>query len=309
MESFSHKAKMQICTKSEKKVCCEKAELLGLICFAGIVTRLPDQKELGLKIILETEMVAERICLYLARQYDISPKVLLSHNQATILVQDNRDIRILKEQLYLSEDDGIFYLRVDPRFVENACCIKAFIRGAFLGGGSVSNPEKSYHLEFSTRSYECAERLIEIVDNFDIHLKLTTRKNEVIVYEKGSEEIADLLALMGANAASMEMYNTMIEKDMRNSINRQVNCENANITKTANAAARQIVAIKAIMKTKGLDYLDDSLKEIALLRMEYPEASLKELGAMLSKPIGKSGANHRLNKIMDIAESMQGERK
>jgi len=304
MESFSHRTKMQICTKNEKKNCCEIAELLGLICFAGIVVELADSDTLGLKIILETEEVAERICLHLGRLCDISPEVVLKNNQATLYFKDENSIERLKKKLFLCEEDGVFYFRIDKRLVQRECCKKALIRGAFLGGGSISNPEKSYHLEFATRSYECAERLIEIASYFGIIPKLTTRKNEVLVYLKGSEEIADLMALVGANAASMELYNAMIEKDLRNNVNRQVNCENANMTKTANAAACQIVAIQKIAKLKGLDYLGESLREIAELRMDYPEANLKELGQMLSKPIGKSGANHRLNKILEIAESI-----
>jgi conserved hypothetical protein len=304
MESFSHKAKMQICTKNENKDCCETAELLGLICFAGIVVELPNRENLGLKIILETEEVAERICLHLGKLCNISPEVVLKNNQATLRLKDESSVERLKEKLFLCEEDGVFYFRIDKRLVQSECCKKALIRGAFLGGGSIINPKKSYHLEFATRSYECAERLIEIVSHFGITPKLTTRKNEVLVYLKGSEEIADLMALIGANTAFMELYNTMIEKDMRNTINRQVNCENANMTKTANAAAKQMIAIDKISKLKGLDYLEDPLREIAILRMDYPEANLKELGEMLSTPIGKSGANHRLNKILEIAESI-----
>ncbi len=304
MESFSHKTKLQLLEKREKRPCCEKAELLGLICFAGIVISLPQSEQLGLKIMLETEEVAERICFYLAKICDISPKVALKNHKAVMLFEKQMEIDKLRETLYLCEEDGLLYFRADERLLKGDCCRKAFIRGAFLGGGSVSDPGKSYHLEFATRSYECAESLIAICEHFGLTLKWTTRKSEVVVYAKGSEEIADMLGLIGASAAVMNLYDTMITKDMRNQINRQINCENANMTKTANAAAHQILAIQKIMRLRGLNYLPDSLREMAELRLEYPEANLKELGQMLSRPIGKSGANHRLNRILEIAETL-----
>lgn len=304
MESFSYKTKKQLLDKREKKNCCEVAELLGLICFAGIVTAIPNSEQLGLKIMLETEEVAERICFYLGKLCNVSPKVTLKNNKATMVFEKEEELDRLRDMLCLCEEDGLFYFRVDETLVKDDCCKKAFVRGAFLGGGSVSDPKKSYHLEFATRSYECAESLIAITNHFGISPKWTTRKNEVVVYVKGSEEIADVLGLMGASAAVMNLYDTMITKDMRNHINRQMNCESANMTKTADAAARQILAIQKIQKLRGLDYLNDPLKEMAELRLEYPEANLKELGEMLSRPIGKSGANHRLNRILEIAEML-----
>lgn len=306
MESFSHKTKLRICAESVQNESCCRAELLGLICFSGIVVKLPGKEELGLKIMLETEEIAERICLELAQLYDISPAVSVKNNKLTLYLADLNDIRVLKNGLKLEEDDGILYLRIDPAFLQSGEEKKALIRGAFLGGGSVSNPEKSYHLEFATRSFECAQTLVEVIGEFGIEARITTRKTEVVVYIKENEAIADLLGLLGASASLMEIYNTVILKEMRNDVNRKLNCETANLSKTADASARQILAIQSVLRAHGEDFLSPELREIARVRLEFPEASLKELGEMLSPPIGKSGANHRLKKIIEIAQSIGG---
>jgi DNA-binding protein WhiA len=306
VESFSHKTKLRICAESVQNESCCRAELLGLICFSGIVVKLPGKEELGLKIMLETEEIAERICLELAQLYDISPAVSVKNNKLTLYLADLNDIRVLKNGLKLEEDDGILYLRIDPVFLQSGEEKKALIRGAFLGGGSVSNPEKSYHLEFATRSFECAQTLVEVIGEFGIEARITTRKTEVVVYIKENEAIADLLGLLGASASLMEIYNTVILKEMRNDVNRKLNCETANLSKTADASARQILAIQSVLRAHGEDFLSPELREIARVRLEFPEASLKELGEMLSPPIGKSGANHRLKKIIEIAQSIGG---
>ncbi len=309
MESFSHKTKMRICAEAAEDFSCRRAELLGLICFSGIVVKLPGNKEeLGLKIMLETEEIAERICLELAELYNISPSVKVKNSKVTLSLTDIEDLKKLKNGLKLQEDDAILYLRIDPEFVRSEEEKKALIRGAFLGGGSVSDPEKSYHLEFATRSFDCAQALVEVIAAFSVEAKLTTRKNEVVVYVKENEAIADLLAMMGASASLMEIYNTVILKEMRNDVNRRLNCETANLSKTADASARQILAIESILEAHGEDFLSPELREIARVRLEFPEASLKELGGMLSPPIGKSGANHRLKRIMEIAQSIGGSR-
>ena len=307
MESFSHKTKLRICAEAMEEASCRRAELLGLICFSGIVVKLPGkQEELGLKIMLETEEIAERICLELAELYDVSPAVSVKNNKLTLHLAKWDDVLVLKNGLKLQEDDGILYLRVDPAFIQSEEEKKALVRGAFLGGGSVSDPEKSYHLEFATRSFDCAQTLVEVIGEFGIEARITTRKNEVVVYIKESEAIAELLALMGASASLMEIYNTVILKEMRNDVNRKLNCETANLSKTADASARQILAIQSVLRTHGEDLLSPELREIAQVRLEYPVASLKELGEMLSPPIGKSGANHRLQKIIEIAQSIGG---
>lgn len=184
-----------------------------------------------------------------------------------------------------------------------SCCRASYVRGAFLGGGSVTDPQKGYHLEFNTKNEEFAKELMEVLKEDGFASKMTYRKGYYVVYVKGSSEIADILGYMGAPRFAFEMFNVQAEKEMRNDINRRVNCENANTNKAAKASSKHLFAIKKIRDAKKWDKLPDVLKEIAILREKYPEDSLKELGERTEPPIGKSGVNHRLNRILEIAEN------
>ena len=192
--------------------------------------------------------------------------------------------------------------------VQNVCCKRAFIRGAFLSAGSISDPEKFYHFEIVCSSEEKAEQLREIIGTFSIEAKIVVRKKYYVVYIKEGSQIVEILNVMEAPLALMELENIRILKEMRNSVNRQVNCETANINKTVSAAVKQLQDIAYIRDTVGLDYLPESLAEIAQARLERPDATLKELGEILSPPVGKSGVNHRLRKISSIAESLRGQK-
>lgn len=180
--------------------------------------------------------------------------------------------------------------------------IKAIIRGAFLGGGSVNNPESKYHLEIILSTELNAEKLIKILSEFTIPAKKLERKNGYGVYIKDGEEISKFLALVGANSSVIKFEEIRVLRDMKNNINRKVNCETANLTKTVNASVKQIEAIKTLQRSGNFDKLSENLKEIAKIRLENPDASLQELGKMLKEPIGKSGVNHRLNKIIEFAK-------
>jgi DNA-binding protein WhiA len=186
--------------------------------------------------------------------------------------------------------------------VQKTCCKRAFIRGAFLMSGSMSNPKKSYHLEFVTEDIEKAERLKEIICAFSIDAKIIQRKKYYVVYIKEGSQIVDLLNVMEAHVSLMNLENVRILKEMRNQVNRQVNCEAANINKTVEAASKHIEDIIYIRDNVGFNNIAEGLRDIAKLRIEHPEASLKELGTMLLPPIGKSGVNHRLRKLSMIAE-------
>ncbi len=190
--------------------------------------------------------------------------------------------------------------------LQRSCCKRAYVRGQFLAAGTVNDPKKNYHLEFALSGEDKAKHLIDIISTFGIEAKMVKRKKNSVVYVKESSQISDILNLMEAHVALMQMENVRIYKDMRNSINRQVNCEAANITKTVNAAARQIDDIKFIEETVGFGELKPELAELAELRIRFPELSLKELGTMLSVPVGKSGVNHRLAKLSIIAEGLRG---
>ena len=183
---------------------------------------------------------------------------------------------------------------------------KAFIRGSFLGSGSINDPNKKYHIEISLENKEYANILKNIMQGFEITFKELERKSSYSLYSKEGEEISKFLALIGASKAVINFEEIRVIRDIRNNVNRKVNCETANLNKTVNAAVRQIEDIKFIYKSKAEDKLSDSLKEIANLRMENPDISLVELGKLLKEPIGKSGVNHRLKKIQEIANELRG---
>jgi len=189
--------------------------------------------------------------------------------------------------------------------VQNLCCKRAFIRGAFLASGSISAPEKGYHFEIVCNTAEKAQRLCDMIGSFGIEAKVTLRKKNYIVYIKEGSQIVDILNVMEAHVALMNFENIRILKEMRNSVNRQVNCETANLNKTVSAAVKQIEDITYIQKTIGFDQIPENLAEIARIRLEQPETTLKELGEMLSPPVGKSGVNHRLRKLSMIAEELR----
>ena len=194
----------------------------------------------------------------------------------------------------------------DNLLIQRECCKRAFIRGAFLAAGSISAPEKFYHFEIVCATDKKAKQLQEIIQNFNIDAKIVERKKHFVVYIKEGSGIVDILNVMEAHIALMELENVRILKEVRNSVNRKVNCETANLNKTISAAVKQIEDIEYIRDNYGLSKLSESLEEMARLRLDNPDASLKELGDMLSPPVGKSGVNHRLRKICEIAEDLRG---
>lgn len=189
--------------------------------------------------------------------------------------------------------------------IRKKCCKKAHIRGAFLGAGSLSDPEKGYHLEFVTHSSQYGSDLCALLNEFGLHAKVIERKNSFVVYLKEGEHIVGLLRIIGAHEALLRLENMRVYKDIRNNINRIVNCETANLTKTVNAAVRQIENIKYINDRIGIYSLPPLLREIAIARLMYADASLKELGQILNPPVGKSGVNHRLRQLDILASELK----
>ena len=182
---------------------------------------------------------------------------------------------------------------------------KAIVKGSFLGAGSINDPKKQYHLEIIFQEKNNAEYILNLCKSFNVHLKLLENKNKTYLYIKDAEEISKFLALIGASKAVLNLEEIRITKEIKNNVNRLVNCETANLNKIVNASVNQINDIKLIMNLKKFDELPDYLKEIAMIRLENPEVSLKSLGEMLENPIGKSGVNHRLQKIHEIAEEFR----
>ena len=197
---------------------------------------------------------------------------------------------------------------LDEYLLSRECCKRAYIRGAFIVSGSLSDPEKYYHLEFVNQDKAAISLLRETIAHFAINMGVTLRKGAHVLYVKDGESIALLLSIMGAHKSLMEFENVRIVKDVRNNINRKVNFETANLSKTVNAAVSQEADIKYILENGESGLFSRSLTDVAKLRMQYPTASLKEIGEMLSPQISKSAVNHRLRKISAIAEKLRGEK-
>lgn len=216
------------------------------------------------------------------------------------------DIRQLLQTVGLTDTDGIAF-HVSPDISSQKCCRKAFIQGAFLGGGSIADPEKRYHFEFVTTHYLISEDMKQILETFDIHAKNVTRQSKYVTYLKDSETICDLLTMMGSHSCVLDIYNTKIYKEIKNQANRVTNFESANITKVVDASIRQVEAIRTIEQYRGLESLEPQLEEIARLRLQNPDISMLELGQLLTPAIGKSGVNHRMRKLIDIADKLREE--
>lgn len=274
-------------------------------------------KGLSFKITTENPTSARLVFTLLKEHFQIHSKLMVKksnslkkNNIYMVVIDEEMGVRgLLKDTGIFKEVDGGITLdyRIDEKMVETDDEKRAYIRGAFLCGGSVTNPEKNYHLEFVTHSEEYAQDLCELINSCGLNSKVIQRKNSFIVYIKEGEQIVDILNIMGAHSCLLELENIRIMKEMRNNVNRLVNCETANLSKTVNAAVRQVESIKFIQSKIGLKRLPQNLREIAELRLEYPDESLKELGEMLDPPVGKSGVNHRLRKIEKIAEELRSE--
>jgi DNA-binding protein WhiA len=184
------------------------------------------------------------------------------------------------------------------------CCQRAYVRGAFLSHGSVTNPERTYHLEIFTEKSEVAERVLLTINSLGLSARMTGRKGDLVVYLKDGDQIVTLLNLMGAHKALLHVENVRIVKDMRNQVNRLVNCETANVDKTIKAAVAQIEAVEKIQKHMDLSELPPKMAEIARLRVENPYASLKELGEMAEPPISKSGVSYRIQQLINMSKSL-----
>jgi DNA-binding protein WhiA len=314
--SFSLKVKNEVCRYTgigkEEAV----AELSAIMKVSGTLL-LGGNKQFSFKVTTENPAIARLIFKMLKEHFNIHTKIMVKrsnslkkNNVYIILIDEEMGVRdLLKEVGLLKENENIFSLdySIPRNIIETEECKRAYIRGAFLGGGSISNPEKTYHLEFVTHDNEYAEDLSNLINEYGLNSKVIQRKSSFIVYLKEGEQIVDLLNIIGAHASLLELENVRIMKEMRNNVNRLVNCETANLSKTVNAAVRQVESIKLIQKEIGLARLPKNLREIAELRLSYPDESLKELGEMLNPVVGKSGVNHRLRRIEKIAEELRKE--
>ena len=316
--SFSSNVKEELSRQVSPARHCQIAEIAAIVSLCGRI-QISENDEYTIRIQTENVAVARKYFTLLKKTFNIGADISIRRNAYlkrsrtyTVLVSDHREARRLLEAVKLIDEYGEVgeNLSVVRNIViQNSCCRRAFIRGAFLASGSISDPKKFYHFEIVCATMAKAEQLRAIIATFSIDAKIVARKKYFVVYIKEGSQIVDILNVMEAPLALMELENIRIMKEMRNSVNRQVNCETANINKTVSAAVKQLEDIEYIRDTAGLSSLPDNLFEIAQMRLEKPEATLKELGEALSPPVGKSGVNHRLRKLSALADRLRERRR
>ncbi len=305
--SFSSEVKEELSRHIPVARHCQIAEAAAIFRMCGQSVRT-GSGGIGIRARIENPAVASTFAALLRRGFGIMPAVSVRGEVHLMEVQDpEAALRVLQAMKLLNEKG-----EEDPRedwisamVVQNSCCKRAFIRGAFLAGGSISNPEKSYHLEIVCADQAKADQLVKLMAAFEVEAKTVLRKRYHVVYIKEGSQIVDMLGIMEAHVALMNLENVRILKEMRGTVNRKVNCETANINKTVSAAVEQINDILYIRDRVGFDRLPAGLEEIALARLEQPDATLKELGDSLDPPVGKSGVNHRLRKLREIAAQLR----
>jgi DNA-binding protein WhiA len=307
--SFASETKKEL-TNLEVKTCCIQAELSALIRMNGSLS-FSNQK-LVVDIQTENAAIARRIYTLLKKSYQIQVELLvrkkmrLKKNNVYIVRLAQHARQILEDTKIIGEGFTLIH-DISPALIKKKCCKRSYLRGAFLAGGSVNNPEtSSYHLEISSIYKEHNDSLCELMNTFGLNSKTLERKKGYINYIKEAEKIIEFLNIAGAHNALLRFEDIRIVRDMRNSVNRLVNCETANLNKTIGASTRQVDNIRYIDSTVGLQILPEKLREIAELRLNFTDVTLKELGEMVSGgTISKSGINHRLRKIDAIAEKLR----
>ncbi|WP_318616744.1 DNA-binding protein WhiA [Sporosarcina sp. YIM B06819] len=307
--SFASETKKEM-TQIEADDCCIKAEIAAFIRMNGALSF--SNKQLSLDVQTENAAIARRLYSNVKRLYPykvellVRKKMRLKKNNVYIC-RIREGAKSLLEELLILTGTFQFKNEISPALVKKKCCQRAYLRGAFLAGGSVNNPEtSSYHLEIFSIYKEHSDALVELMNKYQLNGKSIERKKGYIAYLKEAEKISDFLSIVGAHVSLMKFEDVRIIRDMRNSVNRLVNCETANLNKTIGAAQRQVENIKFIENTIGLGQLPDRLQEIARLRVDNQDITLKELGELVSGgTVSKSGVNHRLRKIEEIAENLR----
>lgn len=272
---------------------CNIAELCAIMCSSSKIY-VDKNGRIGIKLQTDSEKIRERLRILL-NEVCVVNDVSLSDDEA------QKVMNVCHLNVVLSEKEQIPFIVFDPVVVERSCCKRAFLRGMFLSGGSVTDPSKGYHFEIVSDNEENAQGVADILISFDMNAKITLRKGKWVVYVKGADQISELLSIMEAHVSMMAFENERILKEVRNNVNRSVNCDTANIKKTADAAMRQISDIKYIEEHIGLSNLPEGLQMVANLRLQNPDATLTELAELSGAQIGKSGINHRLKKLSEIA--------
>lgn len=313
--SFSGNVKEELSEHWSSARHCQIAELAAILGLCGSII-INSRNEYQVKVHTENKAVARKVFTLIKKTFNIESDISIRRNiqkqsvSYSVVVKQHQDaLRVLQAVKLIDEHlDGFEEIRiVNPIVVQQTCCKRAFIRGAFLAAGSMSDPKKAYHFEIVCAAEPMAEQIRELMSSFSMDAKIVQRKKSYVVYLKEGSQIVDILNIMEAHVSLMELENVRILKEMRNTVNRKVNCETANLNKTVSAAVKQLEDITYLRDTIGLEKLSEGLEEVALARLSHPDASLKELGALLSPPVGKSGVNHRLRKLGDLAEKVRKE--
>lgn len=305
--SFSSEAKNEVARTIVDKPCCQKTELTALLRMCGRLL-IGGRGALGLVATTEHAGVARKILVLLKKQSKAPTETLVrknrrlkKHNTYVLRVPPCLEgTNLLKEIGMISMENSI--AESDRRLWKSSCCRRAYLRGVFEGGGSVNKPAGEYHLELVTDNDDFSKALVKLLQSFNLQAGLSSRKQDCVIYLKGADQITEFLNIIGAHNALLLFENARVVKDMRNRVNRIVNCETANLEKTINAAVRQVSKIRQLEKRGLLNRLSPALREIAEIRLQYPDASLMELVELLGGKVGKSGINHRLRKLEQIAD-------
>lgn len=295
--SFSNEVKTELCRWAISPKSCARAEAYGVLLFCHSFT------DNEVKIVTGCPAFAQRLPELFKRAFrvtfDRKPEGAAQGKETFLITEEGKRAAIGET---LGYDPGATLAHhINLALLEEDACRTAFLRGAFLAGGSVSDPAKSYHLELCTSHYSVSRELPALLREVGFEPKQTTRKSNYVTYMKSSETIADFLTALGAPLASMELMNAKLEKHLRGSVNRRVNCDSANLDKAVDAALEQVEAIQRYARTRGLDSLPDKLRETAELRLAHPELTLSQLSVLFQPPITKSALNHRLRKLLDLA--------
>lgn len=297
--SFSGLAKAEVCKTFPHKHCCAIAECFGILLFCNHFSSD------GIKITTESREFAQILPKLFMRAFDLefdSFPSLEAPGKLTFLIQDSEKLSVIMEAFGF-DLSGTVALHVNLPLVEDDCCKCAFLRGAFLAGGSVTDPAKGYHIEFGTTHHSVARETNALMQEaMGFYLKIAQRSGTSVLYLKQSELISDLLAYMGAPVAAMGIMEAKLEKELNNKVNRRCNCDDANISKVVEAAQEQLSAIRRLKEAGILEKLPGKLKQAALAREAYPSSSLSELAAMMDPPITKPAMNQRLKKLMEMAK-------
>lgn len=309
--SFAAETKKELTYVVEDSESGKIAELSALIRMNGSV-QLSNQKVI-LEILTENAAIARKIYSLIKELFDITSELMVRKKMRLkknniYVVRILHNVEDILKKLAIVEDGFSFYPRINKVIIKDTKDKRAYLRGAFLAGGSINHPESSsYHLEICTSYQEHIEDLCKLANDFNLNAKWIERKKGYFMYLKEGEKISDFLNIVGAHQALLKFEDVRIVKDMRNSVNRIVNCETANLNKTVKASIKQIENIKLIDQELGLENIHPKLREIAEVRVKYPELTLKELGDYIpSGKVSKSGINHRLRKIDDIANKLRG---